>query len=186
MLKPLRRLISFLDDYMVHFLEMTLFSGPHKNYCIFAVFLNTNRTICVVYSIALLLLTLTSLSNCQQCKLFSLKLSVFYRAMLCIRGTSHGPVSVSVSVCLSVTSRCSSKTAKRRITKTTPHDSPGTIISCLILIQTGFTFQVPAYPDCPGKEAIKQVCVLITIKTFLMHGTTVLQCVIWWQFRFTD
>ena len=25
----------------------------------------------------------------------------FYRAMLCIRGTSHGPVSVSVSVCLS-------------------------------------------------------------------------------------
>ena len=24
----------------------------------------------------------------------------FYRAMLCIRGTSHGPVSVSVSVCV--------------------------------------------------------------------------------------
>jgi len=24
----------------------------------------------------------------------------FYRAMLCIRGTSHGPVSVSLSVCL--------------------------------------------------------------------------------------
>jgi len=36
----------------------------------------------------------------------------FYRAMLCIRGTSHG----SVSVCPSVTSRCSTKTAKRRIT----------------------------------------------------------------------
>ena len=42
----------------------------------------------------------------------------FYRAMLCIRGTSHGPVSV--------TSRSSTKTAKRRITQTTPHDSPGT------------------------------------------------------------
>ena len=26
----------------------------------------------------------------------------FYRAMLCIRGTSHGPVSVSVSVSMSV------------------------------------------------------------------------------------
>ena len=38
----------------------------------------------------------------------------FYRAMLCICGTSHGPVSVSVSV--SVTSRCSTKTAKCRIT----------------------------------------------------------------------
>ena len=55
----------------------------------------------------------------------------FYRAMLCIRGTSHGPVSVCVCVCLclcpSVTSRCSTKTAKRRITQTTntryPRDS---------------------------------------------------------------
>ena len=45
----------------------------------------------------------------------------FYRAMLCIRGTSHGPVSVR----LSVTSRRSTKTAKRRITQTTPHDTPG-------------------------------------------------------------
>ena len=33
----------------------------------------------------------------------------FYRAMLCIRGTSHGPV----SVCLSVTSRCSIETAEQ-------------------------------------------------------------------------
>ena len=56
----------------------------------------------------------------------------FYRAMLCICGTSHGPVSVCLSVCLSVsvsvTSRCSTKTAKRRITQTTPHDSPGTLV----------------------------------------------------------
>jgi len=48
----------------------------------------------------------------------------FYRAMLCIRGTSHGPV----SVCPSTTSRCSTKMAKRRITQTTPHDSPGTLV----------------------------------------------------------
>ena len=48
--------------------------------------------------------------------------------MLCIRGTSHGPVSVRLSVRLSVTSRCSTKTAKRRITQTTPHDSPGTLV----------------------------------------------------------
>jgi len=33
----------------------------------------------------------------------------FFRAMLCIRGTSHGPV----SVCPSVTSRSSTKTAER-------------------------------------------------------------------------
>jgi len=56
----------------------------------------------------------------------------FYRAMLCIRGTSHGPVSVSVclSVCLwlSVTSRSSTKTDKRRITQTTPYDSTGTLV----------------------------------------------------------
>jgi len=36
---------------------------------------------------------------------------------------SHGPC-----VCLSVTSRCSTKTAKRRITQITPHDSPGTLV----------------------------------------------------------
>ena len=30
------------------------------------------------------------------------QLNPFYRAMLCIRGTSHGPVSVCVCVCLSV------------------------------------------------------------------------------------
>jgi len=30
-------------------------------------------------------------------------------------------------------------------------------ISCLILVQTGFTFLVPAYPDCPEKEAVKRV-----------------------------
>jgi len=56
----------------------------------------------------------------------------FYRAMLCIRGTSHGLVSVclsvSVSVCPSVTSRSSTKTAKRMITQTTPHDSPGNLV----------------------------------------------------------
>jgi len=56
----------------------------------------------------------------------------FYRAMLCIRGTRHGPVSVCLSVCpsvrLSITSRSSTKTTKRRITQTTPHDSPGTLV----------------------------------------------------------
>jgi len=43
-------------------------------------------------------------------------ITLFYRAMLCIRGTSHGPVSVCPPVRLSVTRRCSTKTAKRRIT----------------------------------------------------------------------
>ena len=53
---------------------------------------------------------------------------LIYRAMLCIRITSHGPVSVRPSLCLSVTSRSSTKTAKLRITQTTPHDSPGTLV----------------------------------------------------------
>ena len=53
--------------------------------------------------------------------------------MLCIRGTSHGPVSVSVCVCLSV---CLSqagvllKRQKRRITQTTPHDTQGSLVFC--------------------------------------------------------
>jgi len=41
-------------------------------------------------------------------KMWQIKLR-FYRAMLCIRGTSHGPVSIR----LSVTSRCSIETAER-------------------------------------------------------------------------
>ena len=53
---------------------------------------------------------------------------LFYRAMLCIRGSRHGPVSVCLSVRPSVTSRCSTKTAKRRITQTTPHDSQGILV----------------------------------------------------------
>jgi len=42
------------------------------------------------------------------------------------RCTSHGPVSVCVR--LSVTSRSSTKTAKQRITQTTPHDSTRTLV----------------------------------------------------------
>ena len=57
-----------------------------------------------------------------------IQIDFFYRGMLCIRGTSRGPVSVSVCLCLSVTSRCSTKTAKRRITQTTAHDTPGTLV----------------------------------------------------------
>jgi len=36
-----------------------------------------------------------------------------------------------ITVCLSVsvTSRCYTKTAKRRITQTTPHETPGTLVS---------------------------------------------------------
>jgi len=64
---------------------------------------------------------------------------VFYRAMLCIRGTSHGPVSVRPSARLSVTSRCSTKTAKRRITQTTPHDSYSAISRKRYKIDAWFT-----------------------------------------------
>jgi len=35
------------------------------------------------------------------------------------------------------------------------------IISCFIKIQIGLTFLVPAYPDCPGNEAVKQECVCL-------------------------
>ena len=50
----------------------------------------------------------------------------FYLAMLCMRGTSHGPVSVCVS--LSVTNLSSTKTAKHKITLTEQHYSSGTLV----------------------------------------------------------
>jgi len=33
------------------------------------------------------------------------------------------------------------------------------IVSCFIKIQIGLTFLMPAYPGCPGKEAVKRVSV---------------------------
>ena len=39
-------------------------------------------------------------------------------------------LSVCLSVCPSVTSRCPTEMAKRRITQTTPHDSPRTLVFC--------------------------------------------------------
>jgi len=35
------------------------------------------------------------------------------------------------------------------------------VISCFIKIQSGLIFLVPAYPDCPGKEAVKRVSVCL-------------------------
>jgi len=40
-------------------------------------------------------------------------------------------------------------------------------VSCFIKIQIGLTFLVPAYPGCPGKEAIKRVSV--SIHKHLLH-----------------
>jgi len=33
-------------------------------------------------------------------------------------------------------------------------------VSCSSKIQIGFTFLVPAYPGCPGKEAVKWLSVM--------------------------
>jgi len=33
-------------------------------------------------------------------------------------------------------------------------------VSCSSKIQIGFTFLVPAYPGCPGKEAVKWLLLL--------------------------
>ena len=34
-------------------------------------------------------------------------------------------------------------------------------VSCFSKSQNGFTFLVPAHPGCPGKRAIKRVCVCV-------------------------
>jgi len=36
-------------------------------------------------------------------------------------------------------------------------------VSCSSKIQIGFTFLVPAHPCCPGKEAIKWLCVCVCV-----------------------
>jgi len=39
-------------------------------------------------------------------------------------------------------------------------------VSCSSKIQIGFTFLVPAYPGCPGKEAIKWLLLGLYTATF--------------------
>ena len=36
-------------------------------------------------------------------------------------------------------------------------------VCCFSKIQIGFTFLVPAHPGCPGKRAVKRVCVLLSL-----------------------
>jgi len=38
-------------------------------------------------------------------------------------------------------------------------------VSCSSKIQIGFTFLVPAYPGCPGKEAVKWLLLLLLGKS---------------------
>ena len=58
----------------------------------------------------------------------NITLTVFTRVMLVSTGVSCRHVSVCLSICPSVTSRCSTKTAKRSVMQTVPHDSPGSFL----------------------------------------------------------
>jgi len=58
---------------------------------------------------------------------------------------------VGVVVCLERGADC------LHMVQLTPLPSQNPTIFCLIKIQTGFTFLVPAYAGCPGKKAVKQV-----------------------------
>ena len=102
----------------------------------------------------------------------------FCRAMLCIRGTSHEPVSVyvcmsvSVCVCVCLTSRSSTKTAKRRITQTTPHDSPGTLVFGCQRSPRNSTGITPC--GAPNTDGVSQNRRLSTNSwLYLENGTTV-------------
>ena len=57
-----------------------------------------------------------------------LSVSSTARAMLCAVYAMAVCVCLSVCLCMSITSRCSTKMAKRRITQTPPHDSPGSLV----------------------------------------------------------
>ena len=53
------------------------------------------------------------------------------RLVFTARCYASAVLAMGLCPCLPVTSRCSTKTAKRRITQTTPHDTPGTpVFSC--------------------------------------------------------
>jgi len=43
-------------------------------------------------------------------------------------------------------------------------------VSCSSKIQIGFTFLVPAYPGCPGKEAVKWLLLLLSLQNVLFYS----------------
>ena len=47
-------------------------------------------------------------------------------------------------------------------------------VSCSSKIQIGFTFLVPAYPGCPGKEAVKGCSVVVLSSTYAFSALTLL------------
>jgi len=51
-------------------------------------------------------------------------------------------------------------------------------VSCSSKIQIGFTFLVPAYPDCPGKEADKWLLLLLLNNTINLRllGQRIMSC----------
>jgi len=48
-------------------------------------------------------------------------------------------------------------------------------VSCSSKIQIGFTFLVPAYPGCPGKEAVKWLLLLLLLIYLLQPSKNLLQ-----------
>ena len=52
----------------------------------------------------------------------------FFQWFLLFTARCYASAVLAMALCLSVTSRCFTKTAKCRITQTTPHDSPGTVV----------------------------------------------------------
>ena len=63
---------------------------------------------------------------------------------------------LAMALCVSVTSWCSTKTAKHRITETTPHDSPGTLVFWIQKISAKFGRDHPQW-DRTG-EGIMRWC----------------------------
>ena len=74
-----------------------------------------------------------------------------YSVLLGIRPVKIDWWGVGVVICLERGANC------LHMVHLMPLPSQNPIISCLIYIQADFTFLVPAYPGCPGKEAIKRV-----------------------------
>ena len=46
----------------------------------------------------------------------------------------------------------------------TPLPSENPVISCLVKVQTGFVFLVPAHPGCPEEEAVTWVFCFVFVR----------------------
>jgi len=102
-----------------------------------------------------------------------------YTCILLLLGVrkSIRPVKIVIRCCCGYLSGARCRFFAYDPTDSTAIHKPRHLLQCVIQIQTGFTFLVPAYPGCPGKDAVKRMqCVVVVYYYWQWSHTAAAAC----------